>query len=473
MLGLFGTLEMARQSLQVAQHGVQLAGHNLANAANPAYARQRLQIETAETIPSPIGAEGTGAQVTGYHQIRDQIVDRSIIFESSISSYLQEKERSLTQMETYLGQTIDRQSSANSSGTVGSSTGGQYGLAEGMAEFFNTFQSLSVSPSSTADRQVAMLKARQLADKFKDLDSRLLTLKSRLNEEVSAQAEEVNKLLAQIAELSNDIKQSEIGNARANEVRDRRQEKLEALAKLTDIQVTDTETFNVSVNGVTFVHASVLIDSFKAVADGNGSYQLTSAITGGVIGINSGKLKGILATRDTSITSLRSKISLLAQHLITEVNARHSAGKALDGSTGRAFFTGTDGSNISVNTALEDDPRLIQVSGNGDAGDNTVALNLARLAGVPLAALGNRTFSDHYNVTVTSFGQELSDVKTRIGDQAVLDQMLTSQRESVSGVSVDDEMTHLITFQRAYQASSRLIGVLDELLLDTIQMGAR
>lgn len=472
MLGLFGTMEMARSSLQVAQQGVQLAGHNLANASNPAYARQRLHIESAETIPTANGSEGTGATVVGFDQIRDKILDNSIIFEGSITSYLEEKERSLVQMESYLGQNIDRQTAAGSSGTVGSSTGAQYGLAEGMSEFFNAVQSLSIAPTSTADRQVLILKGQQLASKFNNLDSRLGSLQSRLNEDVPAEVGDVNKLLVQISEVSINIKQSENGPFRANELRDRRQEKLEQLAKLTDIQVTETDSFNVSVNGVSMISDSVLVDGFKAVADDAGMYQVRSTATNNVIGLNGGKLKGTLDARDISLVTLRGRINTLSTNLIAEVNALHTTGIALDGTTGRNFFTGTNASNMGVNIVLANDPRLIQISGNGDPGDNAVALTLARLTNQTVAGLGNRTFADNYNVTVTNFGQELSDVQTKITDQNALTQMLVSQRESISGVSMDDEMTRLITFQRAYQASSKLINILDELLAETIRMGA-
>ncbi len=472
MLGLLGTIEMARSSLQVAQQGVQLAGHNLANAANPAYARQRLHIESAQTIPTTQGNEGTGATVTGFDQIRDKILDNSIIFEDSITSSLEEKERSLVQMESYLGQNIDRQTAAGSSGTVGSSSGTQYGLAEGMSEFFNAVQSLSIAPTSTADRQVLILKGQQLASKFNDVDSRLGFLRNRLNEDIPAEVGEINTLLEQISEVSSDIKRCETGLVRANELRDRRQEKLEALAKLTDIQITETDSFDVSMNGVAMISDSVLVDSFKAVADDAGMYQVRSTVTNNVIGLSAGKLKGTLDARDISLVTLRGRINTLSTNLITEVNAVHTTGVALDGTTGRNFFTGTNASNIGVNTVLTNDPRLIQISGNGDPGDNAAGLNLARLVGRTIAGLGNRTFADNYNVTVTNFGQELSDVKTKLADQGALTQMLVSQRESISGVSMDDEMTHLITFQRAYQASSRLITILDELLNETIRMGA-
>ena len=64
MLGLFGTLNLGARSLQTQQAGVEVAGQNLANANNTAYARQRLVIQTSTPIATSIGMEGTGAQAT-------------------------------------------------------------------------------------------------------------------------------------------------------------------------------------------------------------------------------------------------------------------------------------------------------------------------------------------------------------------------------------------------------------------------
>jgi flagellar hook-associated protein 1 FlgK len=135
------------------------------------------------------------------------------------------------------------------------------------------------------------------------------------------------------------------------------------------------------------------------------------------------------------------------------------------------LFDGTDAASIAVNTALASNPNLIQTSGSATAaGDNTVALQLAELGSTTQSALGNQTFNDNYDAAVAALGNSLSTANTQVTDQTAVTQMLSTQRSSVSGVSVDQEMTNLMMFQRAYEASAKLVSTLDTLMGDTLAM---
>ena len=140
----------------------------------------------------------------------------------------------------------------------------------------------------------------------------------------------------------------------------------------------------------------------------------------------------------------------------------------MSGTNGTAFLTGNDAGDITVNATLLDDPSLIQASGDPDAvGDNTTVLALAQLANTRYASLGNQTFNERYNQTVAQLGQELDSTNSQVTNEETVMNALQQQRDSVSGVSLDEEMTDLMKFQRAYQASARLISVLDS-MLDTV-----
>ena len=65
---------------------------------------------------------------------------------------------------------------------------------------------------------------------------------------------------------------------------------------------------------------------------------------------------------------------------------------------------------------------------------------------------------------VSGLGQSLAGLDAKIGDQEIVQKMLTNQRDAVSGVSMDEEMADLMRFQRSYQASARVVRVMDELL---------
>src|ERR1051325_2980050 len=99
MLGLFGTLNLGARSLATQQQGAEVAGQNLANVNNPAYARQRLAIQTSVSIDSAVGPEGTGVDAAAIVQMRDALLDRQIQSESSVGGSLLAQQTALQNTE--------------------------------------------------------------------------------------------------------------------------------------------------------------------------------------------------------------------------------------------------------------------------------------------------------------------------------------------------------------------------------------
>jgi flagellar hook-associated protein 1 FlgK len=164
-------------------------------------------------------------------------------------------------------------------------------------------------------------------------------------------------------------------------------------------------------------------------------------------------------------------LNSLASVLATEINQVHRAGFGLDGSTGADFFTGTTAADIKVNDALLTNAASVQASGvAGAMGDNQIARTLAQLAEKKHASLNNQTFSENYGQTVAALGESLASTNGQLGDQRLVEGLLQRQRDSIGGVSLDEEMTELMKFQKAYQASARLITTVDEMLNTIMNM---
>ncbi|MAG35876.1 MAG: flagellar hook-associated protein FlgK [Dehalococcoidia bacterium] len=104
------------------------------------------------------------------------------------------------------------------------------------------------------------------------------------------------------------------------------------------------------------------------------------------------------------------------------------------------------------------------------AGNNRMALTIATLAASREAPLGNATFEDYYAGFLAQMGVDVRQAERQSDNQGILTQHLDRRRESISGVSIDEEATRLIQFQRAYQAAARGITVMDQ-ILDTIING--
>jgi len=474
MLGLFGSLNVGARSLQAQQTGVEVAGHNLANVNNPAYRRQRLEVESAITLPTTIGSQGTGVTARGIRQITDALLDARIESEISVSGFYEAQQRALQNAQSALGQEIDRQASGPEGASASQGLAGQYGIAQGLNSFFNSFQSVAASPSSLAERQVLLLKADALATQFNQAGERLDTLRDSLNETIASDAAAANDLLAGIAELNDEIDSIENSTgAPANDLRDARQAKLEELAKLVEFDTSQNAsgTINITIGGETVVNGRDVADTLEAYDAGSGRTLIRLQTAGTPLALTGGTIQGAIEARDVPLAALRQELDTLAAAIIAEVNALHAGGFSLNGSTGAFFFTGTDALGIRVNSVLVGNPAAIQASGvNGAAGDNQIALAIAQLGTERIGSLSSQTFSESFGETVAELGQELATLNGQTATQEVVESMLRRQRDSVSGVSMDEEMTDLMRYQRAYQASARFINTIDELLQTVLSL---
>jgi flagellar hook-associated protein 1 FlgK len=472
-LGLFGTLGVAARALQTQQQGIEVAGHNLANAANPAYARQRIIIQTSQSVPSSIGPQGTGAEAIAIQQIRNFLIDEQLASELSVGGYWTAQQQGLEYARAALGQEIDLRASGAEGAAAASGTAGE-GIAEALSDLFNAFQSLSTNPTSLAERQVLLQKAQNLASQFNQVDGRLGNVRNALNAALQSDVASANELLAEIAGLNDKIITVELTSTGvANDLRDLRQQKIEELSRLVaiDTSVQPNGAINVSIAGTLVVSNEDVLDTLEAYDAGGGQFLVRTQTGGTPLTLTGGSIQGTIDARDGALAALSTSINSLATLLISEVNTIHSAGFSLTGSTGASFFTGTNAGTIAVNAALLSDPSLIQASGtSGAVGDNQVALALAQLADQTFAAVGNQTFGQSYAQTVSAFGQSLSSANQQIADQQIVENMLRRQRDSVSGVSIDEEMTDLMKYQRAFEASARLVTVIDEMLETLVNM---
>lgn len=463
---------MGARSLQTQQMGVEVSGHNLSNVNNPNYSRQRVEIETSLTVPvTGLGMEGTGASVSAIKQIRDQILDDQVTSEFSVSGSLASQQRALQYAQANLGQRIDRQSSGPDAAATATSLAGEFGLAEGITTLFNSFQSVGVNPRDNTERTVLLENAKALASKFRQTDTRLQLLKTTLDDSLASDVTSANRLLGDIAKLNDQITDAENRTSgSANDLRDQRQGKIEELAKLAKISVSRsaTDVLSVAIGGTTLVTGKNQLDSLQSYDAGGGQMLVRTVTSGTPLAMTGGSMEGTISTRDGAIAKLRQDINSLASLIITDVNTTHAAGFSLTGSTGANFFSGTDASNITLNSALDGSPQLVQASASATLqGDNQVAVQLAQLGDKKQPTLSGQTFGQYFNRTVADIGQSLSSVNGQTETEDVVQTMLTRQRDSLMGVSIDEEMTDLVKFQKAYQASARIITTIDE-MLDTV-----
>jgi flagellar hook-associated protein 1 FlgK len=462
MSGLFSTLGSAVKAINAQGRAIDIAGKNLANVNNPNYARQRVIFGDRGTVQTPEGAQSLGLEALGVQQLRDVLLDRQVTREISLKASFSAQQLAYQRAQAGLGQSVDS--------TTGVATSGSGGLGGTLDDFFNAFQSLASQPTDTGEKQTLLQKAAILTDQLRLTDNRLAQVQSDLDAQIAGDVGDINTLLQNIADLNAQIARAELGHpGSAVDLRDQRQARLEDLAAKIPIESRVTGTGELQVYLKDAANNDVVLVDHVTVTgpvafDGT---NLTAGASATAVALGgSGSVAGALSARDGAIQTLRDNLDLLARQLVTSVNAAYNP----SATAGADFFaaSGLTAGTISLDAGLG---VATLRAGTGGAGDNSIALAVADLANQKFSvAAGDAldgTLGQFYSGAVSGIGQALASANTRLEDQDRIEQLVRSQRDAVSGVSLDEEMADLLRYQRAFQASSRVFSVVDD-LLDTI-----
>ncbi|AHF10637.1 MULTISPECIES: flagellar hook-associated protein FlgK [Dehalobacter] len=214
------------------------------------------------------------------------------------------------------------------------------------------------------------------------------------------------------------------------------------------------------------------------------------------LGTNMGQLAANLDMRDHYIESVRSRLDTLAKGIANAVNVLHRTGQGLElETTGIDFFTSSDGSditaaNIEINAVLQANYNRIATgikTNPLEIGDSSVALAISSLAnswtGLKTAIGQNvfgqnganpvdaTSFGDFYGAMITDLGVNAQQAERMTEGQSVLVEQMYTQREILSGVSLDEEMTNIIKYQKTYSSAARFVTMLDSMFDNLIAMG--
>ena len=180
---------------------------------------------------------------------------------------------------------------------------------------------------------------------------------------------------------------------------------------------------------------------------------------------------GMLDLRDTSIPAQLAALNSLAATLVSSVNTQHQLGFGLNGATNVDFFTATAGNEaqtIDVSALVQADVNNIAAATNPSApGDSGNSDAIAGLQFQLLMSAGTTTIQDFYRGVISQLGSQGQQAQNRTDNQNLLVQHIETGRQALSGVSLDEEATAQIKYQRAFEGAARLVTTFDE-MLDTI-----
>jgi flagellar hook-associated protein 1 len=451
----FVGIETALRGLLAQQQALNLAGHNIANANTAGYTRQVANLATSSPLQvAPKMLLGTGVNVASYQRIRDAYLDVQLRAQTMLQGAAEAKQDGLGQVESVLNEPSDN------------------GLSNLLGKYWSSWQNVANAPEVVATRQALVEAAASLATGLNSVSVQLATIRAQTGQEAQLTLDEVNAAGQDLRSLNKAIFDSTAAGNTPDDLLDQRDLVLDRLGKLGAVSTTDNGdgTIKVTFSGVTLVDGTTL--QVLSESGGTLSNDMTTPETA-ALGATTGKLGALAALRDVTLPGYAAQLNTLAATLITQTNALQAGGVdvngvtqtggfGLDGSSGVAFFSGTDAATIAVTVTAA---KIAAAGVAGAPGDNTNALRIAALANdKTLLPLGGATIDDAYASLVTTIGSDSANATRAVDNAKALVGSLTNRRDSVSGVSLDEEMTNLVKFQQGYQAAARALTTLDDVL---------
>ena len=443
-ISTFMGLETALRGILAQQEALDVTGHNISNANTDGYTRQTVTLTpfypyATAGLDAPLtgGQLGGGVDVSAISRARDQYLDTQY---QALSDGLQQVSQTLAEP------------SANGVSTL-------------FSQFWSAWQDVANDPQSTAARQALIQKGGALADGINQLNAQLKTFQSQ-NADAESQLvgsgdpkSELNTDLGLIAQYNAQIKSAQAGGTQANDLLDKRDQLIDRVSQIVPVSVTQaspadgtvTLTFGASVtlvSGTTAYTAS--FDSSTGTLTSNAPGATPTAVTTGQL--------GGMAAYDAKLAGYLTTLQGVASTLLTTVNAQQAAGDDLGGNPGAQFFvagSGTDLLDVSGTLTTSQIAAAARGGGPADGSNAILAANLPQQAA---------SADTQYQTLVTTVGSDAQAAQRSSDAANSLLQSISNRRLSVTGVSLDEEMTNLLRFQRGYQASARALTAMDDMV---------
>ena len=463
MAGLFSTIRSVSTALSAQTQGISVTSNNIANVDNPNYSRETIAYHDLASVPTPDGLQSTGIE-TSVSQTRNAVLDQLVRQQAALTAGYKAAQTVLQQAQAGLGESITSGSTTSTNSSASTTTSG---LSAALSDFFNAVQNLAANPTDAGARQTLIQQAQVVTDRFSTADQNLGQVQGNADAQATSDVATANGLLAQIAQLNSQIASAEVGApGSAVNLRDQREGSLEQLSALLPVSVSEDARGEDQISTTdTSGHSVVLVNN--GVVSNPLSYA-SGVVSAGTssptqLGLATGSIAGTLAASSGAVSTLRSGLDALASQLVTAINGAYNPSATPGGN----FFaaSGTTAGTIAVDPSLS---TANLKAGVGAAGDNSIATAMAGVASQVYSVAGgdavNGTVTQAYATAVSNLGQALDTANTQADDQASVQTLIVNQRQSSSGVSVDEEMSNLMTYQRAYQASAQVLSVIDSML---------
>lgn len=450
MPGLFGALQASASTLRFFDAALATAQNNVNNASTPGYAKQRITGVAAPFIPE----QGQLGGLEGWElaSLRSEYAEQAVRQAASQFGRYDQKASDLSRVE----------------GVFDAS--GETGVPGALSKLFQSFSAWSVVPNDAGPRQQVIDRASDVAVSFRETATDLTSAAAAADRQIRSVVDTVNSLASSIRDLNVQMQR---------DFRTRNDPSLDAQFHATLEKLSEYTEFNAlrQPDG----SMTVLMGGQVPLVNGERLYAISADFTTGETQIrdasgtdvstlvSEGRLGALVELRNTTLPTYLADLNRLASGMADDVNAMLAAGRDANGDPGAPLFSYVSADNAASTlqvTAITPEQLAGATPAKPDGNEN--ALNLAALANG--AQLDGLSYTAFYGQLAARVGQTITAAKN---DQQTHQQMLLqtrSMRDEISGVSLDEEATRLIEFQRAYQATAHLISVLNDLTQVTLDM---
>lgn len=448
MASLFSVLAIARDGMMAQTGALDVTGQNVAGANTPGYVKR-----TAQLTSRPNG----GVEMTGVARSFDSFTYTQLVTQEAHLASASARSNALADVEAIVSPATDT-------------------LSDRIDALSDAFHELSTHPSDTGVRSTVLASAQALSRGFAETADGLNASRAELFSQAKSVADDVNTKLDQLAKLDKSVTEAVARGQDASGLRDQRDQIAREIGQSVGARIVPNDNGSVTL----FAAGTVLYEGgttakLEVSLDSGGMLRVQANRAGNVVdvtsGLDTGKLAGIREARDKDIPEVLSQLDAFATEVADAFNTVHASGFGLDGNDGRPLFSITSGAgaahSMSLDPGMEGHPEYLATAASaGDVpGGNEVAVALSRVSQSVLP--GGGTMSERYAGIASKVGllHSTAEGEAKMREDTVA--TASALRESVSGVSTDEEMINMQQFQRAFEASTRVLRVVDE-LFDTL-----
>ncbi|MBI4885077.1 MAG: flagellar hook-associated protein FlgK [Actinobacteria bacterium] len=426
-------LSVAVSALRAHSYAAETTSHNVANAATPGYRRQRVELEAAFPRSGPLGQMGAGVEAARITRATDRLTDARVRSSAAQAEYFGTRAGLIRIVE----------------GTFGEPS---KGVTNELAGVWDAFATLAVTPSDGAARNQVIARLNSAADRINQIGSALDVLNKDATTRLAGDISAANAIITRLVEF-NRLPRSPEGLQ--GDLADQRDHAIDTLAATLGAAATidDDGQVRVTLNGL------ALVDRDRGVALSLAPGPAVGVVThpSGSVTL-SGSAGGLQAALTTDIVDARNELDTFTNGFLAALNAGHAAGFTPAGAPGGPLLA-IVGGRLTVAVTQPADLAATDVAGQSQNGQAADALAQLR-----------ETQGTAYRSLVTSLAGRVAGLERSADTAQTIADDASLQRDSEVGVNLDEEMTDLMSQQRAYQAAARLVTVIDDMLQTLIQM---